>query len=999
MVSKVGRHPHTDLNRISNDPFQPQMIRLQVFGGTFLVDGTGLPASRTATQARIIGLLSLLAAAGRSGMTRERLVGILWPDASPRRARHSLTQAMYAARRALECDDLFLVSASICLNPDRITTDIGDFEDALAAGRDEDAVALYRGPFLDGFFPQAADFDRWVAATRLRLEEATASALERLIVAAEAAGDPKRTFRWVRDLAGIRPTDATVAIWYVTAAAAAGDRAAALDYVNRHIQIVRDEYDLEPDPPLLELAAALRTAPATQAESPPEVLDGSVEESAAIPADSAEAGPGTSFHALPAYPIRVVETVRPRPIGGPDWRLRPSIRIALLAVLAIVLLRFFWGRPEPEPVRLDQRVVVAPFRINGADASIGFLREGLVDLLSTRLADDPDARGVDAGAVLRAWRVAGVTQDSNASRETIVKLATQFGAERVIVGSVVGTASHATLNASVVEARTGAVGPEASVSGPVDSITALVDRLAATLLASQAGGDEHLAAHTSTSLPALRAYIRGLQEYTRGNHAVARDYYEEALSADSTFSLAALRLALTAARLHDYEMERRALDMAWRHRDGLSARDQMHLLALTGSAYPAAGSYLEIIRSWEAATRYAPNRSEAWFGLAYSIVASGAAEESSDERLRAIAGLERVLALDPNYGAALLLLARLRGDAGPEMLREWQRATVAAADSIHPLAPLVRWRTAAKPHDAEPVFSRAELAALGPSSLRAIVSAAQFDAVALADAERAAATVLSRAGNVRQVIDLLLAQHSLATIRGRPRAALEITRGIQRMNPASRAHLRLRVLDALYADGDTAAAGAAAREMLRGLQGNIEHRAADACVLAQWHLASSDTASARSLVDAMPSASGEPIPVSMPAPICRALLEAWLAVESGEADAKNRLAALDSVVLTGAAAGDAAVYGHILIARLYTRLADPAAALAAIGRRPYMAAAWPRYLATALREEAALAEEHPDERRAAAARAAFAALRGHAEPELRIQPDTAAAASTEALPR
>lgn len=948
------------------------MIRLQALGGAFLTDGAGMPASRTASQGRTIALVALLATAGRTGLSREKVVGILWPNSSPRRARHSLTQALYAARRALDCDDLFLVSGSVCLNPERITSDVGEFEDAVAAGMDERAVALYGGPFLDGFFSQATEFEQWQSAMRARFEDAVVSALERLIAASEAACDRDATFKWLRQLANIRPYSTSVAIRYIEAAVTAGDRTAALEFTARHAQIVRDEYDLEPEPAFLELAATLRTPVADTA--------GAMEDEV----NAREAGPvktsaDLSFDASPAYPVQVYEVPSARRIESyRRQRVSTSARViaAILAVFIIVPV-LYWADRKREPVFLDQRVVVAPFRVHAADASISFLREGLVELLSTRLADDPDARGVDAGAVLRAWRRAGVTQDSSASRETVVKLATQFGAERVIVGSVLGSAEHATVNASVIEVRTGAIGADATVSGPIDSVTALVDRLAARLLASQAGLDEQLANSTSTSLPALRSYIRGLQEYARGNHAVARDHYEDALQVDSTFSLAALRLAFAAARLHDYDLERRALHQAWTHRGGLSARDQMHLQALTGPIYPDAGRDAETNRSWEAALRFAPDRAEAWFGFAHAIAANGSAAQSSDERERAIAGLEHALTLDPNYSAALLLLARLQGAAGSEMLAEWERLSRTSADSIHPSAPLVSWRAIAGiPDRPERAISNASLRALGPSNLRALVAASQFDAVALEDAEHAVTIALSRTGNFRQAIDLLLAQHSLATNRGRPQEALEITRRIQRMNPASRAHLRLRVLDVLYADGDSAAAEDAARELTRGLvAGSMEHRAADACVLAQWRLARSDTAAARALVDALPSSAAEPLSVSMPAPICRVLVEAWLAVEGNTPDAKARLASLDSVVLTSASAGDAAVYGHILLSRLHVRMNDSAAALAAISRRPYMSAAWPRYLATALREEGALAEAVGDQHRASSAMAAYLALR------------------------
>ena len=86
---------------------------------------------------------------------------------------------------------------------------------------------------------------------------------------------------------------------------------------------------------------------------------------------------------------------------------------------------------------------------------------------------------------------------------------------------------------------------------------------------------------------------------------------------------------------------------------------------------------------------------------------------------------------------------------------------------------------------------------------------------------------------------------------------------------------------------------------------------------------------------------------------CAKLLETWLAVESAHPDAREKVFALDSLLFEGPAAGDAARYAHILVARLHLRFRDEAAALAAIRRRSYLAG-WPRYAHTVRAVESAL---------------------------------------------
>src|SRR5215468_6968923 len=108
------------------------MFWFQTFGGPVLLDDEGQALLGGAAQRRTLGVLSVLAVAGRSGLTRDKLIGILWPESPTRLARHSLTQALYSARKALDCDDLFLGSEDLRLNPERIRTDIEALEAALA---------------------------------------------------------------------------------------------------------------------------------------------------------------------------------------------------------------------------------------------------------------------------------------------------------------------------------------------------------------------------------------------------------------------------------------------------------------------------------------------------------------------------------------------------------------------------------------------------------------------------------------------------------------------------------------------------------------------------------------------------------------------------------------------------------------------------------------------------------------------------------------------------
>src|SRR5574341_200438 len=55
------------------------MLYLRTFGG-LSVETDGAPATGAARQRKTLAVLALLAAAGRRGMSRDKLLAYLWPD-------------------------------------------------------------------------------------------------------------------------------------------------------------------------------------------------------------------------------------------------------------------------------------------------------------------------------------------------------------------------------------------------------------------------------------------------------------------------------------------------------------------------------------------------------------------------------------------------------------------------------------------------------------------------------------------------------------------------------------------------------------------------------------------------------------------------------------------------------------------------------------------------------------------------------------------------------
>ncbi|MGH2901028.1 MAG: BTAD domain-containing putative transcriptional regulator, partial [Solirubrobacteraceae bacterium] len=434
-------------------------------------------------------------------------------------------------------------------------TDVSRFSALAASGDDAEALALYHGPFLDGFvLPGCVEFDQWVAAQRARLQGIAARSLERLATAAESRADWTGAVAPLKQLVALDTLSATATMRLMRATWASGDRPGAIQLGRVHATIVREQLDLEPDVAVLRLMDELRGTRDTPAALQ---LASELESAARVPA------------------VADLLTVPRRSSDRRVWR-RAGPRAAAVALVAAVaggaavILSRSVGASAAATTLSAQQIVVAPFRVSAADASLSYLREGIVELLSSRLADDSAARAVDPGRVLGTWRAANPNGATDTPNPEALKLARRLGASRVVVGGVVGNPSRIVVTASVLGVPNGETRAKSEVEGSADSITTLVDRLAVRLVATSAGEGDRFSDRFTPSLGALRDFLDGQAAYHRGDYAAAVPLYEHALARDSSFALAAMHLALAADRLNAAEQHDRALAIAWTNRNDLN---------------------------------------------------------------------------------------------------------------------------------------------------------------------------------------------------------------------------------------------------------------------------------------------------------------------------------------------------------------------------------------------------------------------------------------------
>ena len=310
-------------------------------------------------------------------------------------------------------------------------------------------------------------------------------------------------------------------------------------------------------------------------------------------------------------------------------------------------------------------IAVLPFSVRGSPA-LTYLAEGMVDLLSTKLEGAGDLRTIDPRALLTYL---GQEKVSVATPESGAAVARRFEAAYYLLGSVVEAGGRLQISGSLYRTGGDLVANAETKGGVETEIFDLVDDLARQLLVDKrkaAGGRAgRLAELTTTSLPALKAYLRGEHDFRQAKFFDAMDSFQQAVAQDSTFSLAYYRLAATTAASAMPELAREAASHANEHRDRLAPRDRLLLDAqrawLAGSASQAESLYQAIVANF-------PEDMEAWFLLGDLQIHSNPLRGRSITEARP--ALERALALEPGHVTSLVHLTRIAALEGREKDRD-----------------------------------------------------------------------------------------------------------------------------------------------------------------------------------------------------------------------------------------------------------------------------------------------------------------------------------------
>jgi DNA-binding SARP family transcriptional activator len=633
------------------------LLRLRTFGGLSIerTDGTSLHTTPT-TARRRLAVLAVIAASGSRGIARDRLLAMFWPESDTDRARHSLDQTLYALKRDAGGIAVITGRDELTVNQEVLTSDIAEFDGAVARGEHETVVTVHRGPFLDGVYvPGAPEFDQWVDAQRSCTARELERAIEQLATSAAARGDHITAARWWQRLATMDMRNTRVVLALMTELAATGDRAGALRHAQIHETLVRDDLGAEPNPAVAALAEKIRSEPTVEKEH---VIEPAAHSSGA----TSRRPDAVPTAAAPATPVRAAHDRRLTTWLGELTGIHPRAAGIAAIVLAVGLLSAA-GMLATRHADVSRPWIVAANFENRTGDSI--FDRALDAALATGLQQSsyanlfPEARVRQTLARMERPATTGrVRLDENLARE----VALREGIHMVVAGAIDRVDSNYIITARLVDAASAAtINAERRVvtrrSEIIDAMDDVVRRLRRDIGESADALKQHdlpLPSATTRSLDALRKYADGMAAHATGDEAAATALWEEAVAYDSNFALAHAALGIAYYFSNDRPRGDAHFTRALELVDRLTDRERFIVRASVESWRGNRERAIELRRALLA--EY-PGDPSAWGQIGYDYLRLGRSRDAID-------AFQRQIARDTTEGTDFINLATAYKEAG-----------------------------------------------------------------------------------------------------------------------------------------------------------------------------------------------------------------------------------------------------------------------------------------------------------------------------------------------
>jgi DNA-binding SARP family transcriptional activator len=154
------------------------LLHIQTLGDLQMRTGTGAIVTISAKKSQ--ALVAYLSVKPGQRVSRDKLALLLWSSTGPEQARQSLRQTLSTLRKELAALSQDATLAKVLIEENDllgveetlVDVDAASFESLVGAGTESaltEAIKLYRGDFLDGFYINEDRFDQWALGERDRL--------------------------------------------------------------------------------------------------------------------------------------------------------------------------------------------------------------------------------------------------------------------------------------------------------------------------------------------------------------------------------------------------------------------------------------------------------------------------------------------------------------------------------------------------------------------------------------------------------------------------------------------------------------------------------------------------------------------------------------------------------------------------------------------------------------------------------------------------------------
>lgn len=439
-------------------------LQLKLFGAPRL-ERDGAAVAGRAVQRRRLAILILLSRAPRRTLTRERILGYLWPETAPDAARRLLTESIYVLRRELGEDVLNSIGDDLTLSS-QVVSDVDEFLSSAAGNRRDLVIDLHVSPLLDGWFVgDAPDFEQWVESERGRTTALWLKAIDESARAREAVNDSHGAIDLWQRLLRADPYNSTAVVHCARARVAIGDRAGAMTLIQAHEARLREDLDADLDTELFDLAADIKDG--RLQPSPRTPVEGRARSEAPARRDPADSLSDTTPSADTVQSLPTTAT----PLTGiaqPTFvLLKRPVLLGLGAVVGLAMLLSLAAsqrllRAEVTPASragLDPlRIAVLDFESPAGDSSKQYLADGITEGLVRELSSIPQITVLSRDAVAR-FRAGPIPADSAGrilQAGTVIRAnVQQAGARLRVLARIIDAASARQLATIQVDAGAG----------------------------------------------------------------------------------------------------------------------------------------------------------------------------------------------------------------------------------------------------------------------------------------------------------------------------------------------------------------------------------------------------------------------------------------------------------------------------------------------------------------------------------------------------------------